>query len=98
VDAAAAREALAASRRAALVAAAALIGPAAPPGKVDRHPDQAATATIRIAEMFLPWLEGVPAAREVRQAKALAAATAATADPATGVDDHGSTRPGPEED
>jgi hypothetical protein len=90
-------EATPASRQAALVAAAALIGPAVPGGIVNRKPGEAATATIRLAEMFLPWLEGLVPPREVREA-AGAAATAASADPATGDEDHGSTRPGPEED
>jgi hypothetical protein len=90
---------LAASRRAALIAAAALIGPSAPGGITDRHPDEAATAVVRVAEMWIPWLEdGTPLPEPGRLKKRREAATAHPAqDPATGVDDHGSTGTDPEE-
>ena len=53
-----ASQASAESRRAALAAAAALIGPSIPGGIVNRKPGEAATASLTLAEMFLPWLEG----------------------------------------
>lgn len=99
MDADRAAEALERCRGAALVAAAALIGPTVPGGIIDHHPDEAATATVRVAEMFLPWLaDGSPLPVPERIRKREAAATAAGAKPATGEDDHGSSRPGPEED
>jgi hypothetical protein len=76
------------SRRAALVAAAALIGPTVPGGIVDRHPDEAATAVVRVAGMFLPWLEdgtALPVPERVR--KRQAAVTVPGAVPGTGDDD-----------
>ena len=79
---------LAASRRAALIAAAALIGPTVPGGILDRHPDEAATAVVRIAEMWIPWLEdGTPLPEPARVKKRREAATAHPAEPATGGDD-----------
>jgi hypothetical protein len=75
----------------ALLAAAALIGPTVPGGIVDRHPDEAATAAVRMAELLLPWLEkGTPLPEPERVRKhrtARAAATAAGPVPGTGVDD-----------
>jgi TRAP-type C4-dicarboxylate transport system permease large subunit len=47
-----------ASRQAALIAAAALIGPAIPPSMVVNRPHEAATALTRMADLLLPWLEG----------------------------------------
>lgn len=91
-DARDATESLRRSRRAALVAAAALIGPSAPPGYTDRYPDEAATAAVRVAEMFLPWLEsGRPLPEPERIRKHREAREAATASrpvhPGTGDDD-----------
>lgn len=95
MDAKDAAESLLASRRAALVAAAALIGPTVPGGIVDRHPDEAATAAVRVAELFLPWLaDGSPLpepARVRKHREAREAATASRPVPGTGEDDGPST-------
>jgi TRAP-type C4-dicarboxylate transport system permease large subunit len=46
-----------ASRQAALIAAAALIGPAIPPAMVVNRPHEAVTALTRMADLLVPWLE-----------------------------------------
>ena len=46
-----------ASRQAALIAAACLIGPAVPAVMVVNRPEEAATALTRMAALLLPWLE-----------------------------------------
>ena len=48
------------ARQAALLAAAAVVGPSIPAGVVNRKPGEAATAVTRLAELLLPWLEGEP--------------------------------------
>jgi hypothetical protein len=79
------------SRCAAVIAAAALIGPTVPGGIVDHHPDEAATAAIRVAELLLPWIEDGTALAEPervrRKRESRAAATARPDVPGTGVDD-----------
>lgn len=45
------------SRRAALIAAASLIGPSIPPALAANRPLEAATACTRMAALLLPWLE-----------------------------------------
>jgi hypothetical protein len=96
VDAAESRRELQGRRQAALLAAAALIGPTVPGGIVDRHPDEAATAVVWVAELFLPWLlDGSPLPVPGRVRKREAAATAAR--PGTGVE-HGPEGSDSEED
>ena len=46
-----------ADRRAALIAAAGLVGPTIPPAVVVNRPAEAATALTRMADLLLPWLE-----------------------------------------
>ena len=46
-----------ADRRAALIAAAGLVGPTIPPAVVVNRPSEAATALTRMADLLLPWLE-----------------------------------------
>ena len=50
------------ARRAALAAAAAMVGPAIPSAVVVNRPHEAATALTRMADLLLPWLEGEPPA------------------------------------
>lgn len=47
-----------ASRQAALIASAMLVGPSIPPGVVANRPAEAATALTRMADLLIPWLEG----------------------------------------
>lgn len=47
------------NRRAALIAAACLIGPTIPPALVVNRPNEAVTALTRIAGLLEPWLEAV---------------------------------------
>lgn len=63
------------ARRAALIAAACLIGPTVPGGIVDRRPDEAAKALTRMADMLLPWLEDEPPASITAQPGIAATAT-----------------------
>jgi hypothetical protein len=39
------------------MAAAVLLAPALPAGFVNRKPEEAAAAAVRLAEMLVPWLE-----------------------------------------
>ena len=65
-----------ASRQAALVAAAALIGPAVPAVMVVNRPGEAATALTRMADLLLPWLEAdEPAPPSTTRAEAAATAS-----------------------
>jgi hypothetical protein len=85
-----------ASRQAALIAAAALIGPAIPPAMVVNRPHEAATALTRMADLLLPWLEtGQHASPSTTSAEA--AETATERVPQREEDnDGGNTGPSPE--
>jgi hypothetical protein len=74
------------ARSAALIAAAAFIGPTAPRGVVDRRPEAAAQAVTRMADLLLPWLEGAgPPPAAAAAAKAAPAVADGTGKPRNGV-------------
>jgi hypothetical protein len=86
-----------AGRQAALIAAAALIGPAIPPAMVVNRPHEAATALTRFADLLMPWLE-TGQYTSPSTTRATASATEAGRIPEREEDDDGSiTGPGPEE-
>lgn len=78
-----------ASRQAALVAAAMLVGPSIPPALVVNRPHEAATALTRMADLLMPWLEDGTTAQPGE-------AATADRDPGTGGTQHDrSERPSP---